>query len=97
PRRISEPTVLFTLPIPAVRTSGSLHAEKLRERIAMTLNPFRRLLARRPRRRHIQLRAVQFEALEDRILLSGAPQLLKDVNPGTDGSFSVEFTMVGGT
>ena len=40
---------------------------------------------------------MSLEALEDRAVPSGTPELLKNVNPGTESSFPEQFTEVGDT
>src|SRR5262245_38488160 len=70
----------------------------------MDLRAFRRA-EKFPRRRQLAggalrkraSRAPLLEALEDRALLSGTPELLKNVNPGTLGSSPGQITAVGAT
>src|SRR5262245_36433369 len=70
----------------------------------MDLRPFRPLRGR-PRRRERSRstayqrasRALWLEALENRALLSGIPELLKNVNPGTLGSSPGQIAEVGAT
>src|SRR5262245_54568382 len=70
----------------------------------MELRAFRRLgkllsragLAGGVRRKRAS-QALYLEALENRVLPSGTPALLKNVNPGTRGSFPGQIVQVGDT
>src|SRR5688572_20675864 len=56
----------------------------------------RRVPASRAERRRAR-RVLSVEALECRVVPSGTPELLKNVNVGTESSFPEEFTLVGDT
>src|SRR5437879_3554571 len=48
-------------------------------------------------RKHSRESVLRVEQLEDRLLLSLSPHLLKDINPGAGSSSPAQFVDVGGT